>query len=109
MSIRKVSKLFLPFLLFVFFYGICFSQEAPARNASHSEAGGNVAMIDSVEGDVLILPSGKREWKPAKEAMVLVSGDTISSYEESSCLIKFEDGSTIRIKENSYSFCNLFY
>lgn len=55
------------------------------------------AMLTGVKGSVAVKAEGSGEWKEARDKMKLTGGDTIKTSAGASCIIKFSDGSMVKV------------
>ncbi len=68
---------------------------------SQPEALGKISFVLGKTGEVRLLHVDQNLWLPAKTKMPVYAGDKITTQAEARCEVKFNDGSVIRIGENS--------
>jgi hypothetical protein len=76
---------------------ISIGQQAPTSTNSI----GKINFILGKEGDVTIRHANNSAWLPAKLKMDILRGDRLKTAAESRCEVKLNDGSMIRLGENS--------
>ncbi len=86
--VRKISKIGLIFLVAILFFG--FINYAPT-----------IAVVQLVKNKAYHKPPKIEEWKPAQKGLGLESGTLVKTDEKSFLLIKFLDGSFLRVGENT--------
>ncbi len=59
------------------------------------------AMVMALTGDVSVKPAGEDEWQPAQWRMLLKEGDAIKTGAESAAILKFGDGSVVKVSPGS--------
>jgi hypothetical protein len=86
--IGKISKIGLIFSVAILFFG--FINYAPT-----------IAIVQLVKNKAYHKPPKVKEWKPAQKGVGLESGTLVKTDEKSFLLIKFLDGSFLRVGENT--------
>jgi hypothetical protein len=92
---KKISNVTIATIAFAAFSFIGFKQSPP------NTALGKISFLLGKEGDVAIRRVKEAKWAPAKFKMEVLKGDQIRTAIESRCEVKLNDGSIIRIGENS--------
>ncbi|MEW6007657.1 MAG: PASTA domain-containing protein [bacterium] len=79
---------------------LCVGFLCPYLWAEKREKKGEIT-ISYIEGEVEVLPSGKKDWEKAELYQKLTMGDRIRTKFSSKAELKLTDGSTINMSENS--------
>ena len=72
-----------------------------AAGCTKSDPAPNSTIITDIQGDVQVLKAGESNWTKAQIKMILQSGDSIKTANDSAVVVTFFEGSTVKMEANT--------